>query len=88
MVLFNHSGEIGYEETINALELGHAPSYSGRTVDGDSPLLKKAVQGFERNYILATLQKHNWKISESANALGIDRSNLFKKMGKYGLRSA
>ena len=88
MVLFNHSGEIGYEETINALELGHAPCYSGKSPDGDSPLLKKAVQGFERNYILATLQKHNWKISESANALGIDRSNLFKKMGKYGLRSA
>ncbi len=87
MVLFNHSGEIGYEEAIAALELGHAPDYAGLPQGEDSPVLRHAVQDFERNYILATLQKHDWKISESAHALGIDRSNLFKKMVKYGLRN-
>jgi DNA-binding NtrC family response regulator len=88
MVLFNHTGEIGYEEAINALELGHSSNQlSSDQVDEDSPLLKNAVHNFERQYILLTLQKHNWKISETANALGIDRSNLFKKMRKYGLNT-
>jgi DNA-binding NtrC family response regulator len=84
MVLFNHSGEISYEEAINALELGQS---SPSVDEEDSLLLKNAVHNFERKYILLTLQKHNWKISETADALGIDRSNLFKKMRKYDLNS-
>lgn len=88
MVLFSHSGEIGYEEAMDALELGHAPTSGASRESEDSPVLKCAVQDFEKKYILATLQKHNWRISESANALGIDRSNLFKKMVRYGLRIA
>ena len=86
MVLFNHSGEIGYEDAINALELGHAQTDTNQN-DEVSLQLKNAVHNFERKYILLTLQKHNWKISETANALGIDRSNLFKKMRKYGLNT-
>ncbi len=88
MVLFNHSGEIGYEEAINALELVHAAPDPGSPQDGDSLILRKAIHDFERKYILATLQRHHWKISESASALGIDRSNLFKKMRRYGLKTA
>ena len=84
MVLFNHSGEIGYEEAINALELGHTQTETNQNGE-ESLQLKNAVHNFERKYILLTLQKHSWKISETANALGIDRSNLFKKMRKYGL---
>jgi transcriptional regulator with PAS, ATPase and Fis domain len=86
MVLFNHSGEISYEEAINALEFG--PSQTDTNQNSDEFLqLKNAVHNFERKYILLTLQKHSWKISETANALGIDRSNLFKKMRKYGLNA-
>ena len=88
MVIFNHSGEIGYEEAINALELGQSSSQANLSQDqDDSLLLKNAVHNFERKYILLTLKKHNWKISATANALGIDRSNLFKKMRKYGLNN-
>ena len=85
MVLFNHSGEIGYEEAINALEMDQS-SHSGD--EEDTLLLKNAVHNFERKYILIILQKHSWKISETADALGIDRSNLFKKMRKYGLNTS
>ncbi len=88
MVLFNHSGEIGYDEAIDALELSHAVSYPGSSQDERSRVLKAAVQDFEKKYILAILQEHDWKMSEAANALGIDRSNLFKKMVKYGLKTA
>lgn len=88
MVLFNHSGEIGYEEAINALEVGHPSKQMNTKLENvESLQLKNAVHNFERNYILLTLQKHSWRISETANALGIDRSNLFKKMRKYGLNT-
>lgn len=86
MVLFNHSGEIGYEEAINALELDQKQTEANQDSD-ESVQLRNAVNNFERKYILLNLQKHSWKISETANALGIDRSNLFKKMRKYGLNS-
>ena len=86
MVLFNHSGEISYEEAINALEFGQNQTDTNQN-SNESLQLKNAVHNFERKYILLALQKHSWKISETADALGIDRSNLFKKMRKYGLNT-
>jgi len=88
MVLFNHTGEIDYEEAINALELGNSYNHpESRSEAGDAVELKQAIHDFERRYILLALQKHDWKIIETANELGIDRSNLFKKMRKYGLNT-
>jgi DNA-binding NtrC family response regulator len=49
--------------------------------------LKVAKNIFEKEYITNALEKHNWHIQETAKALGIDRTNLFKKMQKYGIES-
>ncbi len=88
IVIFTHTKEISYNDTINALELGQAYKFSDSDVDNeDTKTLKTAIQNFEKKHILITLQKHNWKISETARALGLDRSNLFKKMRRYGLKS-
>jgi len=82
MVIFCHSNEIDYEEVIRALEL----ESSSNQKDSDTVHeLKDALNEFEKKYILKTLQKHQGKISETARVLGIDRSNLFKKMRKLGL---
>lgn len=40
---------------------------------------------FERDFILKTLIFNDWKILETAAALGIDRSHLWKKMKRYGI---
>jgi DNA-binding NtrC family response regulator len=48
--------------------------------------LKEASSKFERNYILNVLHLNKWKKSETADSLGIDRSNLFKKMRAYEIR--
>jgi len=86
MVLFSHSSEIDYAQTIHALELGHTMDATSKDLeDEDTKTLRAAVQDFEKKHILMNLHKHNGKISETARALGIDRSNLFKKMRKYGL---
>lgn len=47
--------------------------------------LRQARAEFERDFILATLAAQNGKIQETAHALGIQRSHLWKKMKRYGI---
>jgi DNA-binding NtrC family response regulator len=39
----------------------------------------------ERILIGATLEHSGWRVSKTANILGIDRSTLYAKIVKYGL---
>jgi transcriptional regulator of acetoin/glycerol metabolism len=41
----------------------------------------------ERDQILAALNEHNWHRIQTARALGMDRTTLWRKMKKYGLMS-
>ncbi len=47
--------------------------------------LKEALEGPERQIILEVLQKHNWNRQKTAEALGINRTTLYKKMKRLGL---
>ncbi|MFQ5638391.1 MAG: sigma-54-dependent transcriptional regulator [bacterium] len=47
--------------------------------------LRQARAQFEREFILNTLAAHNNKIQQTADALGIQRSHLWKKMKRYGI---
>ncbi len=47
--------------------------------------LKEAKNNFEKKYITNSLLRNNWKISKTAEKLGIDRTNLFKKIKKLGI---
>jgi DNA-binding NtrC family response regulator len=84
-VIFCRQREIGYEDVLAALESGPLRAEMAAGGNGGETTLKEVIHDFERKYILQTLQKHKWKISETAKYLGIDRSNLFKKMRKYEL---
>jgi two-component system nitrogen regulation response regulator NtrX len=39
----------------------------------------------ERDYILARLEENGWNISRTAGLLGIERTNLHKKMRALGI---
>ncbi len=39
----------------------------------------------ERAFILAKLREHDWNVSETARAVEMPRSNLYKKIERYGL---
>jgi DNA-binding NtrC family response regulator len=61
-----------------------APSSSpsrGRT-------LKEALEGPERQIILEALESHHWNRNATAEALGVNRTTLYKKMKRLGLESA
>ncbi|MEM7433559.1 MAG: sigma-54 dependent transcriptional regulator [Myxococcota bacterium] len=42
----------------------------------------------EKEYILQTLDEVGWNISKAATLLGVERTNLHKKMRTYGIRRA
>ena len=47
--------------------------------------LKKARNEFERDFIIQTLEASDWNITETAQKLGIERTNLHRKMRQYNI---
>jgi two-component system nitrogen regulation response regulator NtrX len=43
-------------------------------------------QEAERNFLVQQLRDHDWNVSETARELKMPRSNLYKKIERYGLR--
>jgi len=50
-----------------------------------SMTLKEARNEFERKFILQALNLNNWKITDAAGQLGIERTNLYRKMRQYDI---
>jgi len=63
-----------------------APGVTSLTSAGRT--LKEALAGPERQIILDALERHDWNRNETADALGINRTTLYKKMKRLGLESA
>ena len=49
--------------------------------------LREAREQFEKKFILRRLQETHWNITRTAERLGIERSNLHRKMKGYGIES-
>jgi transcriptional regulator of acetoin/glycerol metabolism len=47
--------------------------------------LREARERFERDFISTTLQRHHWRIEAAAAALGIERTNLYRKMKQLNI---
>jgi two-component system, NtrC family, nitrogen regulation response regulator NtrX len=48
--------------------------------------LKEARDEFEKQYILSRLREFGGNVSRTAEALGVERSNLYRKLHAYGIR--
>ena len=48
--------------------------------------LREARDEFEKQYILARLREYAGNVSRTADALGVERSNLYRKLHAYGIR--
>jgi two-component system nitrogen regulation response regulator NtrX len=59
-----------------------APSEPATEWDGT---LREAREQFERQYILRRLGETHWNITRTAERLGIERSNLHRKLKAYGI---
>jgi len=51
----------------------------------EAATFREAKDNFEKAFIARKLQEYKWNISQTADAIGIERSNLHKKIKAYGL---
>jgi DNA-binding NtrC family response regulator len=82
-VLLGKSSTIGLDDLPTAIAAGQLTPI-GSVGEGDHGL-KDALAAPERAIILETLQQNNWNRNQTADALGINRTTLYKKMKKLGL---
>jgi two-component system nitrogen regulation response regulator NtrX len=61
-----------------------AESSAESTLEWDGTL-REARDRFEREYILRRLAEGHWNVTRTAERLGIERSNLHRKMKSYGI---
>jgi two-component system nitrogen regulation response regulator NtrX len=47
--------------------------------------LHEARSAYEREFILRKLQEHRWNMTQTAAALGLERSHLYRKMKSLGI---
>ncbi|MBW2673215.1 MAG: sigma-54-dependent Fis family transcriptional regulator [Deltaproteobacteria bacterium] len=59
--------------------------FSNPDSSGDGDSLKGAKEVFEKDYIAKKLAENKWNIKKTAEAIGLERSNLHKKIKAYGL---
>ena len=60
--------------------LAHVRLDGGSLAVASGGTLRQARSRFEREYIAAVLDQHRGRISDAATALGIQRTNLYRKM--------
>lgn len=87
LVLLTTTNEVGIDDANNAFRISSfSCNEKQNTTNHEIIPLKTAGKDFEKKYIILCLNQFNWKIGETAQALGIDRSNLFKKMRSLGIK--
>jgi DNA-binding NtrC family response regulator len=79
-VLLGKEDVIGVDDLPSSLAAG---SISVDPVAGCS--LKQALESPERQIIREALEANNWNRNDTAEALGINRTTLYKKMKRLGL---
>jgi DNA-binding NtrC family response regulator len=75
------AGRIVTQEDV----LAHAPIDGALTRWDLTAGLREARRRFERDYIAAVLDRHHWRMSDAARALGLERANLYRKTRQLGI---
>ncbi len=79
--------DISADTVRRLLDNGSGSSSPTQATQPDSSLaLKEYVEQAESDYIRNHLDAHGWNVKQTADTLCIPRSNLYKKMEKYGIK--
>ncbi len=65
--------------------LAHVRFDTTRAAHGPAGTLRAARQQFEREYIALVLRRHQGRVGDAARALGIQRTNLYRKARQLGI---
>ena len=86
-VLRDVSGTVRQEDLLHLLPI--VPFQGIVRPASPAVSLREARRRFEREYIAAVLEQHDWRMSDAARTLGIERANLYRKTRQLGIaRSA
>jgi DNA-binding NtrC family response regulator len=80
LILLAPGGLIRLEDVLSHTQLEGSVSPTGLDAT-----LRQARAKFERDYIAAVLQQHRGRIADAAGVLGIQRTNLYRKMRRLNL---
>jgi two-component system nitrogen regulation response regulator NtrX len=83
LVLVAEGGTIQLDDV-----LGHVPIERLWTRPPGAESLREARQHFEREYIAAVLSRHRGRMDEAARTLGVQRTNLYRKVRQLGIGRA
>jgi DNA-binding NtrC family response regulator len=76
------------EVDATTVELALPRELSGGTEraggNNDEPLAKR-MEGYERDTIISELRRHQFQMTNTARALGLERSHLYKKCEQLGI---
>jgi two-component system nitrogen regulation response regulator NtrX len=79
------SGKLVGAADIDRLLPSADGSMAGAGEPGGVQTFETFKQEAERNFLMQQLREHDWNVSETARALKMPRSNLYKKIERYGL---
>jgi DNA-binding NtrC family response regulator len=82
-VLLLSGGEVITAEEVN-LALPAARNGEAASSAGSGPLAQR-LESFEREVLLAELRRHHHHMTNTARALGLERSHLYKKCQQLGI---
>ncbi|HEX7939962.1 MAG TPA: sigma-54 dependent transcriptional regulator [Gemmatimonadaceae bacterium] len=84
LLILSMGPRIGAED-VDRLVGEHESGDSGLGSLSDCKTFEEFKQAAERAFLLAKLRLNDWNVSETARALDMPRSNLYKKIERYAL---
>jgi two-component system nitrogen regulation response regulator NtrX len=72
-------------KTVTAADIEHLLPSGAAPGATSAQSFETFKQEAERNFLVDQLKQHDWNVSETARALKMPRSNLYKKIERYGL---
>jgi two-component system nitrogen regulation response regulator NtrX len=71
--------------TVRQVLSGKSPAVNGVSPGSGTGTLAERVTAFEREVMLEQLTAHGYRVAETARALGLERSHLYKKCQQLGI---
>jgi two-component system nitrogen regulation response regulator NtrX len=72
-------------KTITAADIDHLLPVTGHSATSGGQTFETFKQEAEKTFLARKLRDNDWNVSETARALKMPRSNLYKKIERYGL---
>jgi two-component system nitrogen regulation response regulator NtrX len=86
MAIMSASNVIGMDDLSTELRAGGALNGKGPNgIDMGQLTLAAAKKEFERSLVLQALERNDWNVTKAAEVLGLERTNLHKKIKQYNL---